>query len=83
VVEAILQVAEPYDLIVIGATNEPLFKNLLMGNIPEQVAVRAKVTTIMVKRRHSPVKSLLSEMILRPTRLPEPRVDETGGLIHN
>jgi nucleotide-binding universal stress UspA family protein len=66
VVEAILQVAENYDLIVIGATNEPLFKNLLMGNIPEQVAVRAKVTTIMVKRRHSPVKSLLRELILQP-----------------
>jgi hypothetical protein len=38
-----------------------------MGNIPEQVAVRAKVTTIMVKRRHSPVKSLLREMVLQPS----------------
>jgi basic amino acid/polyamine antiporter, APA family len=66
IVETILQVAESYDLIVIGATNEPLFKNLLMGNVPEQVAVRAKVTTIMVKRRHSPVKSLLRELILPP-----------------
>lgn len=70
VVETILQVAEDYDLIVIGATNEPLFKNLLMGNIPEQVAVRAKVTTIMVKRRHGPVKSLLREMILQPSSAP-------------
>jgi nucleotide-binding universal stress UspA family protein len=67
VIETILQVAEGYDLIIIGATNEPLFKNLLMGNIPEQVAVRAKVTTIMVKRRHSPVKSLLRELILQPS----------------
>jgi CIC family chloride channel protein len=67
VVETILQTAEGYDLIIIGATNEPLFKNLLMGNIPEQVAVRAKVTTIMVKRRHGPVKSLLREMVLQPS----------------
>ena len=67
VVEAILQAAEGYDLIVIGATNEPLFKNLLMGNIPEEVARRAEVTTIMVKRRHGPIKSFLRETVLPPS----------------
>lgn len=67
VVETILREAEGYDLIVIGATNEPLFKNLLIGNIPEQVARRAKVTTIMVKRRHGPIKSLLRETVLPPS----------------
>ncbi len=67
VVEAILRVAgEGYDLIVIGATNEPMFRNLLVGNIPEQVALRAKVTTIMVKRRHGPIKSLLRELVVQP-----------------
>lgn len=66
IVEAILQTAEGYDLIVIGATNEPLFKTLLIGNIPEQVAVRAKVTTIMVKRRSGPIRSMLRETILQP-----------------
>jgi hypothetical protein len=54
-------------LIVIGATNEPLFKNLLIGNIPEQVARRAKVTTIMVKLRQGTIRSLLRETILLPT----------------
>ncbi len=67
VVETILKVARDYDLIVIGATNEPLFKNLLMGNIPEQVARRAEVTTIMVKRRHGPIKSFLRETVLPPS----------------
>jgi len=67
VVEAILRTAETYDLIVIGATNEPLFKNLLMGNIPEQIARRAKVTTIMVKRRHGPIRSFLRETVLLPS----------------
>lgn len=67
VVRTILQTARGYDLIVIGATNEPLFKNLLIGNIPEQVARQAEVTTIMVKRRHGPIRSLLRETILLPT----------------
>ncbi len=66
VVKAILDTAEGYDLIVIGASNEPLFKTLLVGNIPEQVALKAKVTTIMVKRRHGPVKSALRETVLQP-----------------
>lgn len=67
VVETILREAEEHDLIVIGATNEPLFRNLLIGSIPEQVARRAKVTTVMVKRRHGPIKSLLRETVLQPT----------------
>jgi nucleotide-binding universal stress UspA family protein len=66
VVEAILKAAEGYDLIVIGASNEPMFRSMLVGNIPEQVALQAKVTTIMVKRRHGPIKSLLRETILEP-----------------
>ncbi|MBI3942973.1 MAG: amino acid permease [Chloroflexi bacterium] len=67
VIDAILEVAKGYDLIVIGATNEPLFKNLLIGSIPEQVARRAKVTTIMVKRRSGPIKSMIRETILPPS----------------
>jgi amino acid transporter/nucleotide-binding universal stress UspA family protein len=66
VVETILAVAEDYDLIVIGATNEPLFSTLLVGPIPQQVALRSEVTTIMVKQRHGPFKSLLRETVLEP-----------------
>ncbi len=66
VVESILQAAEGYDLIVIGASNEPLFKNLLVGTIPEQVALKSKVTTIMVKRRHGPLKAMLRETVVEP-----------------
>jgi amino acid transporter/nucleotide-binding universal stress UspA family protein len=55
---------EGYDLIVIGATREPLLKNLLIGNIPSQVAQRANVTVIMVKRRNNPIRSLLRQTVL-------------------
>ncbi|MFQ5460560.1 MAG: universal stress protein, partial [Anaerolineae bacterium] len=67
VVAAILQAARDHDMIVIGATDEPVFRNLLLGNIPEEVARRAEVTTIMVKRRSGPVKSLLRTTVLSPT----------------
>ena len=55
------------DLIVIGATNEPLFKRLLIGNISEKIAREADVTTIVVKRRNSPLHSFLRQTVLEPT----------------
>ena len=72
VMETILENAEncECDLIVIGATDEPLFKNLLVGNIAEQVADRAKVTVIVVKRRQSAFHSFLRQTVLEPSTNP-------------
>ena len=72
VLETILENAENCvcDLIVIGATNEPLFRNLLVGNIADQVANRAKVTVIVVKRRHSAFHSFLRQTVLEPSTNP-------------
>jgi nucleotide-binding universal stress UspA family protein len=56
-----------YDLIVTGATNEPLLKNLLLGNITERVAREADVTVIVVKRRSSPLHSFLRQTVLEPS----------------
>jgi amino acid transporter len=58
------------DLIVIGATDEPLFRNLLFGNIAEQVAKRAKVTVVVVKRRQSAFHSFLRQTVLEPSSNP-------------
>ncbi len=55
------------DMIVIGATNEPLFKRLLLGNIPEKIALEADVTTVVVKRRNSRLHSFLRQTVLEPT----------------
>jgi amino acid transporter/nucleotide-binding universal stress UspA family protein len=57
----------PYDLIVLGATNEPLFRNLLMGNLGEKIARQADVTVIIVKRRSSRLHSFLRQTVLEPT----------------
>jgi basic amino acid/polyamine antiporter, APA family len=55
---------EPYDLIVIGASNEPLFRNLLAGNVAAQIAQRAKVSVLIAKRRSSPLHSFLRQTVL-------------------
>lgn len=56
-----------YDLIVAGATNEPLFRNLLVGNIIEKIAREAEVTVIVVKRRSSRLHDFLRMTVLEPT----------------
>ena len=78
VVDTILAEAESFDLIVLGAAAEPLFKNLLMGNISEQVAERAKVTVVMVKRRSSPLHSFLRRTVLEPTTQPKIKEPSEG-----
>jgi nucleotide-binding universal stress UspA family protein len=66
IVETVLREAEGYDLIVIGASEEPLFRNLLMGNVAEEVAKRASVTVMIVKRRSSRIHSFLRQTVLGP-----------------
>jgi nucleotide-binding universal stress UspA family protein len=67
VVDTVLEQAEGCDLIVTGATEEPLFRNLLFGNIVEQIARRAEVTVILVKRRSGAIHSFLRQTVLEPT----------------
>jgi len=69
VVESVIEEARMgnHDLIVVGATEEPLFRNLLMGSVSGQIARRAPVTVIMVKRRSSPLHSVLRQTVLQPT----------------
>jgi amino acid transporter/nucleotide-binding universal stress UspA family protein len=67
VVDTVLAEAEGQDLIIVGATAEPLFRNLLMGDVAGQIAKRAAVTVIMVKRRSSRLHSFLRQTVLEPT----------------
>lgn len=67
VVETVLEQSSGCDLIVIGATEEPLFRNLLLGNIAEQIAKQASVTVILVKRRSGALHSFLRQTVLEPT----------------
>jgi nucleotide-binding universal stress UspA family protein len=56
VVDGIVKEAAQHDLVVIGATAERLFDQVLFGTIPERVARRAPVTVMMVKRYKGPVR---------------------------
>jgi amino acid transporter len=67
IVDTVLEESQGFDLIVMGATEEPLFRNLLMGGVSQQIAHRAEVTVILVKRRSSPLHSLLRQTVLEPT----------------
>jgi APA family basic amino acid/polyamine antiporter len=56
IVTGIVKESAHHDLVVIGATNEGLFEQVLFGTIPELVALRAPVTVMMVKRYRGPVR---------------------------
>ena len=66
--DGILQEAANSDMVVIGATKEPLFRNLLMGNVAQQVADQATKPVIVVKQRSTILASMLRETVLPPIR---------------
>ena len=78
-VDAILEESQAHDLVIIGASQEPLFENILVGNVPEQVARRAPITVIMVKRRSSPIHSFLRQTVLEPTTGASVKRDNGNG----
>ena len=48
-VHAILEECRKHDLVVMGATREPLFKRLIFGEVPEKVAGKCRRTVLLVK----------------------------------
>jgi APA family basic amino acid/polyamine antiporter len=71
VARTVVEQSEGYDLIVLGATEEPLFKNLLLGRLPERIARDADVTVVVVKRASGALHSLVRQTVLEPT-IPKP-----------
>lgn len=68
---AVVEASEGCDLIIIGSTEEPLFRNFLVGALPEKIARRAEISVIMVKRRSSRLHDVVRQTILEPTK-PKP-----------
>jgi amino acid transporter/nucleotide-binding universal stress UspA family protein len=67
-VDGILEAAKGSDLVVIGATKEPRFRNLLMGNVAQRVAEGAECPVIIAKRQSTIVDAMLRETVLEPIR---------------
>ncbi len=79
VVDGIVQESHHHDLVVIGATAERLFEQMLFGTIPEWVALRAAVTVMMVKGYKGPVRSWIRRSFSWLFRLGErQRARQTG-----
>jgi len=68
IVQGVLAEAEEHDLVVLGATREGLFQQLLVGNVPETIARRCSKTVIVVKRRAGPIRSWLRRLWGRERR---------------
>ncbi len=50
VVDRIAEESENYDIVLIGATNQPFLKNFLLGVFPEKVVSRTRKTVVMTRR---------------------------------
>ncbi|OFV67960.1 MAG: cationic amino acid transporter [Candidatus Syntrophoarchaeum caldarius] len=59
----LIELSKESDLLVIGATEEPIFKRLVFGIVPETVARSADCTVIMVKRYENKVVSILKRWL--------------------
>jgi amino acid transporter/nucleotide-binding universal stress UspA family protein len=64
--EAILQEADSHDLVIMGATEEPILRSLFVGSTSEQVARQSTVTVMVVKRRSSRLRSILRQTVVDP-----------------
>lgn len=62
VVEGIIQTAENYDAVMIGAAGQSIYPQILFGSIPEEIAKKTNKTVIMVKHYH-PVKALIGKVM--------------------
>lgn len=52
-----------YDLVVIGAAKEPMFRKILFGEIPEKVARFSPTSVLVVKRYEGIVKSIMKKVL--------------------
>jgi len=54
----LLDEAQKYDLVVIGATDDPLFRQRFRGSLPEEFASQCKKPLVIAKAKH-PIKSFI------------------------
>lgn len=63
VASTLVRAAADYDLVVLGASKEGVFSNVLFGEIPEKVARYAQTPVMIVQRYEGPVKSLVKRIM--------------------
>jgi amino acid transporter len=68
--EGLLQAAQPGDLLVLGASEEPAWRKPLFGSLPERVAARAEGAVLLVKRQ-TPTRRFLVRAVDKMARAVE------------
>jgi len=63
VASTLVRTGADYDLIVLGASREGVFSNVLFGEIPEKVARYSHTPVMIVQRYEGPVKSLVKKVM--------------------
>jgi uncharacterized hydrophobic protein (TIGR00271 family) len=63
VVEGIVEEAEGYDLVLLGASEEGLFDQLVFGSIPQQIAARVSKTAVIVRHYGGPTEFWTRKLI--------------------
>lgn len=58
----IIKEAENYDAVMVGAAGKSIYPQIMLGNIPEEIAKGVDKTVIVVKHYH-PVKALLGRVV--------------------
>jgi amino acid transporter/nucleotide-binding universal stress UspA family protein len=59
----IAKASREYDLVVIGAAKEPLFKKMLFGEIPEKVARYSPNSVLVVKKYEGVFKNIIKRIL--------------------
>jgi len=59
----IAKAGKDFDLVIIGAAKEPLFRKMLFGEIPEKVARFSPTSVLVVKRYEGIVKNILKKVL--------------------
>lgn len=62
VVDGIIEFADQYDAVMIGAAGKSIYPKILFGNIPEEIAKKTNSTVIVVKH-YNPVKALIGKVM--------------------
>jgi uncharacterized hydrophobic protein (TIGR00271 family) len=63
VVDGIVREAEGYDLVLLGASEEGLFDQLVFGSIPQQIAARVPKTAVIVRHYGGPTEFWTRKMM--------------------
>ena len=58
----IIEAAESYDAVMIGATGKSLYSKVIFGNIPEEIAKKSNKTVIIVKH-YNRVRALIGKVM--------------------